>query len=223
MCLNRPFENINCRITFESSYCYYSTSANSRFSAYHHISKQRYTYLKTEYKSSALWEVIFQRFQLADTFSNCKLAPEWELDAVLRTQLASFPVNWNPHFRLTMYWAWFNPCTVLHRHAYAQVVQFVLKIGFALTKRVGWGEEARHSHIMTCALWLPWLAVERPWSALANWPFNYCFDTNWQRNHSRSPISGTVSSFQSTEAFTGRRALNIVKSLMMGVVKVMNQ
>lgn len=52
-------------------------------------------HLKTECKSSASREVVFQHFQLVDMFSDGKLATEWELDVVLRMQLASFPTNWN--------------------------------------------------------------------------------------------------------------------------------
>ena len=48
----------------------------------------------------------------------------------------------------------------------------------------------------------------------------FLFYTNGRRYGSsasfRGSISGTVGSFQSGEAFTGRRALNIVSSLMTG-------
>ena len=44
--------------------------------------------------------------------------PGWELDIILQTQLASFPVNWNLGKSGLpvnyMYWPWFN---VLHGHA----------------------------------------------------------------------------------------------------------
>ena len=53
----------------------------------------------------------FQHFLLADTFPNRELAPEWELDVALWTQLASFPTTWNlgnSVLPVNTYWAWFN-------------------------------------------------------------------------------------------------------------------
>ena len=43
-CVNRPFEHINRSTTFVSSYCYYSTSANSWFNAYLHVLNWIYIY-----------------------------------------------------------------------------------------------------------------------------------------------------------------------------------
>ena len=57
-----------------------------------------------------------------------------------------------------------------------QLVQSVLKTGFVLAK--GWD---RGSHDMLCTWQLSWLAVERPWLALAG-PF--LFSTNGHRNRS---------------------------------------
>ena len=37
----------------------------------------------------------FQCFTLTDSFSDHEFAPEWELDVILRVQLAIFPANWN--------------------------------------------------------------------------------------------------------------------------------
>ena len=48
-----------------------------------------------------------------------------------------------------------------------QLVQSVLKIGFALAKMVAQGEVGRD---MPCIWQLSWLAVEKPWLALAG-PF----------------------------------------------------
>ena len=62
---------------------------------------------------------------------------------------------------------------------------------------------------------LPWLAVEKPWSALA-WEFLSFLTQMGVTLRFRGSISGTVGSFQSGEAFTGQRALTIVSSLMSG-------
>jgi len=35
---------------------------------------------------------------------------------------------------------------------------------------VGWGEVGRFQHGLPCTWQLPWLGVEKPWSALS-WPF----------------------------------------------------
>ena len=51
-----------------------------------------------------------------------------------------------------------------------QLVQSILKIGFALAKKGEMGEVGGHSHDMPYTWWLSWLAVEKPWSALAG-PF----------------------------------------------------
>ena len=51
--------------------------------------------------------------------------------------------------------------------------------GSVLEERVGGGEVGGHSHDMPCTWRLSWLAVERPWLALA-WSFLY---TNRCRNH----------------------------------------
>ena len=73
-------------------------------------------------------------------------------------------------------------------------------------------------HGVLCTWQLPWLAVEKPWSVLA-WPF-LSFLTQMGIDKAPFPFKGsilcTVDSFQSGEAFTGWRALNIVSSLMSG-------
>ena len=81
--------------------------------------------------------------------------------------------------QLYMSWADYgvNPLTTddeCTRHATLtacyQFAQSVLKTGSALAERVGQGEVGGHSHDMLCTWRLSWLAVEKPWSALA-WPF----------------------------------------------------
>ena len=56
--------------------------------------------------------------------------------------------------------------TLAARH---QLAQSVLKIGFALAKKVGYGEVGGFQHRVPCTWQLLWLAIEKPWSALA-WP-----------------------------------------------------
>ena len=51
-----------------------------------------------------------------------------------------------------------------------QLAQSVLKKGFALAKKAGQGEVGGFQHGVPCTWQLPWLAVEKPWSALAG-PF----------------------------------------------------
>ena len=91
-----------------------------------------------------------------------------------------------------------------------QLAQSVLKIGFALAKKVG--EAGRFQHRVLCIWQLPCLAVEEPWSALA-WTF-LSFVTQMGVGKAPLPIlgsiSGTVGSYQSGEALT------IVSSLMSG-------
>ena len=48
-----------------------------------------------------------------------------------------------------------------------QLAQSILKIGFALAKKVGYGEVGGFQHRVACTWQLPWLAVENPWSAPA--------------------------------------------------------
>ena len=43
-----------------------------------------------------------------------------------------------------------------------QLEQSVLKIGFVLAKKVGWGEVGGFQHGVLCTRQLPWLAVEKP-------------------------------------------------------------
>ena len=43
-----------------------------------------------------------------------------------------------------------------------QLAQSVLKIGFALGKKVGYGEVGRFQHGVLCTWQLPWLAIEKP-------------------------------------------------------------
>ena len=45
-----------------------------------------------------------------------------------------------------------------------------IRFDSVLAKRVGWGEVGGHSHDMLCTWQLSWLAVEKPWLALAS-PF----------------------------------------------------
>ena len=51
--------------------------------------------LRTEPKPSTSQQNTFKCFQLTDLLLNRKLAPELELDVLLRTQLTNFPTNWN--------------------------------------------------------------------------------------------------------------------------------
>ena len=51
-----------------------------------------------------------------------------------------------------------------------QLAQFVLKISFALVKKVGQGEMGGFQYGVLCTWQLPWLAVEKPWPAPA-WSF----------------------------------------------------
>ena len=87
-----------------------------------------------------------------------------------------------------------------------QLAQFVLKIGFALAKKVGKGEVGVHSHDMLCTWQLPWLAVEQLWLALAGPLFNLLAPIVQKPLLSpcRSTISGSVENFQSGRAFAGQ-------------------
>ena len=76
-------------------------------------------------------------------------------------------------------------------------------------------------------VWLPWLAVEQPWSPLARSFLNMLAQMGIKTTHSscRSTISRPAGIFQAEGTFTGQRALTIQGSLMsacMGVVKVIN-
>jgi len=51
-----------------------------------------------------------------------------------------------------------------------QLAQSVLKIGFVLAKKGGIRGGGWVHRELPCTWQLPWLAVEKPWSALA-WPF----------------------------------------------------
>ena len=64
---------------------------------------------------------------------------------------------------------------------------------------------------MPCTWQLPWLAVEKPWLALAG-PF-LSFLTQMDVDKFLWLFKGSISG---TVAFTGRRALTIVSSLMSG-------
>ena len=90
----RPFEHINHSITFEPSYFLLFHLGQQLIHCLPLCFKME-IHIRTECKSSPSREVIFQCFQLTDTFSNHKLASKWELDVVWRTQLASFPANQN--------------------------------------------------------------------------------------------------------------------------------
>ena len=76
----------------------------------------------------------------------------------------------------------------------------------------------KFQHGVPCTWQLPWLAVEKPWSAQA-WPFLFLLTqtgVNKAPLPFRGSISGIVGSFQPGEAFTGQRALTIVSLLMNG-------
>ena len=72
----------------------------------------------------------------------------------------------------------------------------------------------RFQHRVSCTWQLPWLAVGKPWSAF----LSFLTQTGVDKAPLplRGSFSGTVSSFQSGEVFTGRRTLTIVSSLMSG-------
>ena len=121
----------------------------------------------------------------------------------------------------------------------------MLSVG-AIRKKGGIVEVDGHSHDLPCTWWVSWLAVQKPWSALA-WPF-LSFDMpctwwlswlavkkscrHWLGHFSsvftrtgieitplpfiRGSIFGIVDGFQLRKAFTGRRALIIVSLLMSG-------
>ena len=48
-----------------------------------------------------------------------------------------------------------------------QLVQSVLKIGSVVAKKLGQEEVGRYIQDMPSTCWLPWLAIEGPWSAMA--------------------------------------------------------
>ena len=48
-----------------------------------------------------------------------------------------------------------------------QLAQSILNTGLALAKKGGIGEVGGHSHDMLSTWQLSWMAVEKPWSALA--------------------------------------------------------
>ena len=65
-----------------------------------------------------------------------------------------------------------NPLTTDDRLTLAacyQLAQSILKVGFALAKKVGWGGGWAQREV-PCTWQLPWLAREEPWSAVAG-PF----------------------------------------------------
>jgi len=86
---------------------------------------------------------------------------------------------------------------------------------FCASKKGGIGGGRSVHPELPCTWQLPWLAIEKPWSALVG-PFLSFLDTNGLLCLFRGSISGTVGSFQSGEAFAGRRALTIVSLLMSG-------
>ena len=86
---------------------------------------------------------------------------------------------------------------------------------FCASKKGVIGEVCGCHHGVLYTWQLPWLAVEKPWSALA-WAFLSFLTQMGVTLPFRGSISGTVGSFQLGEAFTGRRALTIVSSLMSG-------
>ena len=88
----RPFEHINRSITFEPELLLLFNLGQQLIHCLPLCFKIE-MHLRTECKLSASREVIFQRFQLTNTFSNHKLIPKWKLDVAWQTQLASFPAN----------------------------------------------------------------------------------------------------------------------------------
>ena len=96
-----------------------------------------------------------------------------------------------------------------------QLAQCILKIGFALVKKVGYGELGGFQHRVACKWQLPWLAVENPWLAPAG---SFLAQTSIDKARLLclfgGTISGTVDSFQSGDAFTCQKALIIVSSIM---------
>ena len=90
-----------------------------------------------------------------------------------------------------------------------QLAQSVLR--FCASKNGRW---AGISHDFPCTWWLSWLAVEKPLLATAGPFLSLLTQMGIERLVClcRGPISSTVDSFQSGEAFTGRRALTIVSS-----------
>ena len=88
----RPFEHINRSITFEPELLLLFHLGQQLIHCLPLCFKIE-MHLRTECKLSASREVIFQCFQLTNTFSNHKLVPKWELDVAWQTQLASFPAN----------------------------------------------------------------------------------------------------------------------------------
>ena len=86
---------------------------------------------------------------------------------------------------------------------------------FCASKKGGIGEGGWVQPRVPCTWQLPWLAVEKPWLALA-WPFLSLLTQMGVDKAPLGSISATVDSFHSGEAFTSRRALTIVSSLMSG-------
>ena len=85
--------------------------------------------------------------------------------------------SFNRHLNIFAQYLTLNPLTTddqCTRHANLaacyKLAQPVLKIGFALAKKVGLGKVGGIQHRVLCTWQLPWLAVEKPWSALA-WAF----------------------------------------------------
>ena len=92
-----------------------------------------------------------------------------------------------------------------------QLAQSILKIGFTLAKKVGKGGMGGFQHGVPCTWHLPWLAIRKPWSALAGPFLSFLTQTGIERllHLCKNSISATADSFQLGEAFTGWRALTI--------------
>ena len=75
-----------------------------------------------------------------------------------------------------------------------------------------------HSHDMPYTWRLSWLAIEKPWSALAGPFLSFLTQTDVEKAPQlcRGSTSGTVDSFQFGEVFTCQRPQIIVSSLMSG-------
>ena len=78
-----------------------------------------------------------------------------------------------------------------------QLAQSDLKIGFTLAKKVGKGEVGGFQHGVPCTWQLPWLAIRKPWSALAGPFLSFLPQTGVERllHLCKSSISATADSF----------------------------
>ena len=96
---------------------------------------------------------------------------------------------------------------------YHAVGAICFKDKFCASKKGGIGRGGR---VSTQLVWLPWLAVEQPWSLLPGWFLNMLsqLGTKPLNSSCRGTISRPVGIFQLGGTFTGQRALTIQGSLM---------